>query len=152
VGDEVEVEGGRRLQVLDPKRLAFTPVLPADVYIVSICKRGHYSSPVSVDHIATLGPGELVDMTLSGPTQVSYNVGRTQAILPVNPTLTPPSSPAKDVLPGDFLILNQGGNSTVDVGYGPGVYPVVAVSSTALTLAAALTSGDVSTWKILRRR
>ena len=144
-GDEILVTGGNQhLQVLDPTRLGFVPVLPAGTYTVSVCKRGHYASPVSVDHIATLGPGEQVDTTLISSTQCTYNTDGTQVLLGSDPS-------TMNILPGDFLILNQGGNSTVDVGYGPGVYPIVAVSHTAVVLAATLSSGDVSTWSIRRR-
>jgi len=57
-----------------------------------------------------------------------------------------------NVKEGDLLILTYGENSLVDVGYGPGVYPIAYVSGNTATLTVSLTSGEDSSWKIVRRR
>ena len=56
------------------------------------------------------------------------------------------------VLPGDLLILTNGANSTVDVGFGPGIYPIVEVTAADVRLSVNLTSNDDSAWKIRRTR
>ena len=146
VGDELELSTSpfTRLSVLDPKALFFTPVLPDGTYTVHLCKRGHFPDPVTPDSLQSLGPAEEVAVSLVSATQATCTSESCNVNLGVDPTTL-------GVLPGDFLVLKQGGNS-VDVGYGQGVYPIVGLSSSVVTLAAALSSSDSSTWNIMRRR
>lgn len=54
---------------------------------------------------------------------------------------------------GDFFVPKTalGSNMTDDIGYGPGIYPIVAVSATTVTLSTTLNAGGRTTWNILRR-
>jgi hypothetical protein len=66
---------------------------------------------------------------------------------------TSPSTFLPSIRPGDLFQFVSGPNSSVDVGYGPGLYPISSVGTNAVNLCENLansSSGD--TYKILRRR
>lgn len=148
-GDELEVDDGAygRLTVLDPFRNYFVPVLPAGPYTVKVCKKGHTETPIGFDHLEKFDPGEQVDVSLVDTTGAGTTVG-----LPTV-TFTALANPAAmGVLPGDILALLSGADSAIDVGYGPGLYPIVEVSATNVKLAGNLTASGSFAWKIIRRR
>jgi hypothetical protein len=147
-GDELEVDGGAfgRLTVLDPFRMYFVPVLPAGSYSVKVCKKGHAATPIGLDYLGLFGPREVLDMALVGS-------GAGTAALSPDVTLVDAPNPALlNILPGDFLALLSGADSLVDVGYGPGLYPIVEVTATLVRLAEDLTVTGSFNWKIIRRR
>lgn len=147
-GDQLEVNGGAfgRLSVLDPFRKYFVPVLPAGAYTVKVCKKGHATTPVGLDYLGLMGPKEVLDMALVG-------AGAGTTALSKDVTLVDAPNPALlNILPADFLALLSGADSLVDVGYGPGLYPIVEVTATLVRLAADLTATGSFLWKIIRRR
>jgi hypothetical protein len=48
-----------------------------------------------------------------------------------------------------MLQLTSGLNSAVDVGYGPGLFPIVSVSSSGVTLSETLTSTESDSYQFL---
>lgn len=162
IGDEVQVQdvGLTRLTVLDPKNLVFTPVLAVGSYTVKICKRVSAAGPISWDHAALFAPQDVVDIALwEAESIASCSAGSPTVVIneervSVSPDAPFPSQPAdlSLVKPGDLLILLSGTNALVDVGYGPGAYPIKAVASPNLTVTTNLSSGGTAAWKIVRRR
>ena len=147
-GDELEVNGGDfgRLTVLDPFRNIFVPVLPAATYNVKVCKKGHPATPLGFDHVEKFGPYERVELAL-----VKGSGCNTNGTITVSFTdITNPS--AKGVRPGDLLQLVTGADSTVDVGYGAGIYPIITVTTSNVTLAVALSATGSFSWRLIRRR
>ena len=162
VGDEVQVQDVAltRLTVLDPVNLVFTPVLAVGTYSVKVCKRVSHAAPISWDHISRFAPQDVADVALwetqaiATCTAASPIVALQEERVSASPDPAFPPQPASISLakPGDMLVLTTGANSLVDVGYGPGVYPIKAVASPNVTLTTNLTSGVSSAWKIRRRR
>ena len=162
VGDEVQVQDVAltRLTVLDPVNLVFTPVLAVGTYSVKVCKRVGVPASLGWDHTAKFAPQDMADISLwetqslatvpgfpGTPNVVALQEERT------SPIATPPVAANVSLAkPGDFLVLTTGANAGVDVGYGPGVYPIKSVASPNVTVTTNLTSGAASAWKILRRR
>lgn len=147
-GDELEVNGGDfgRLAVLDPFRKIFTPVLPAATYTVKVCKKKHPTTPIGYDHVEKFGPQERVDINLRKTTGCVTNGTDTVSFTNIaNPQ-------TGGVRPTDFLQLRSGADSSVDVGYGAGIFPIILVTSSNVKVAAALSSSGSFSWKIIRRR
>lgn len=157
-GDELQVQDATKLRLLalDPKNGVFVPVLPAGSYTVQLCKRGKASSAVGWGHIPFFDPYDVADVVL-------FESKTDAAICALSPVVTlqewsvsllfqPFNPAASGVKPGDLLHLLNGANSNVDVGYGLGVYPITAISTSTVTLGVALSSTDPSAWKIVRRR
>ena len=165
VGDEVQVQDAplTRLTVLDPVNLVFTPVLAVGTYTVKICKRTADLAPISWDHSAKFAPQDVLDVSIwesqslatvpgfpGTPDVVALQEERLSAS--PDPAFPPQAAGVSLSKPGDLLLLLSGANAAVDVGYGPGVYPIKEVASPNVTLTVALTSSAPSAWKILRRR
>lgn len=161
-GDELQVQQADllRLSIYDIKNLKIVPVLPAGAYNVLLCPKGRPGTPVGFDHIEKFDPFDVVDMSLnsiensdgaactSGSNVVVLSTGASMSETVFDPD-------THGVKPGDRLILTNGGNSTVDVGYGPGIYPITQINpgaSPRVGLGVNLTSNNPSAWKILRRR
>lgn len=161
-GDEVQVQGTGlpRLTVLDPVNLVFTPVLAAGSYTVKICKRVSAEGPISWDHVALFAPQDVADIALWETQSIASCTGGSPVVVmneqrvSSSPDPAFPSQPASLSLvkPGDLLVLLSGANALVDVGYGPGVYPIKAVASPNLTVTTNLSSGGTAAWKVVRRR
>jgi hypothetical protein len=126
-------------------------------------------STVTPNSLEFMGPGESVEIGLrerealatceSGNALVLLEMQRTSTWggdppdYPTNPSRAAEALPPDiNIKPGDFLALTSGGNSMVDIGYGPGVYPIVTAGVSEVTLSVTLTSSDASAWNILRRR
>lgn len=168
VGDEVQVQdtGLTRLVVLDPVNLVLAPVLAAGSYTVKICKKKSDAAPISWDYVSKFAPQDSADIsqwetqsvatcTASSPIVALQEERVSSAPYPgpiPNPAFPPQPASISLSKPGDLLILLSGGNASVDVGYGPGVYPIKEVASPNVTITTNLTSNDPSAWKILRRR
>jgi hypothetical protein len=113
---------------------------------VKVCKRGHTSStPIGFNHL-DLGPGEQLDIALKKSSANTTAGSR-------NVTFSEVANPATNGMrPGDILALLAGADSTVDVGYGAGLYPIVEVTTTLVRVAANLTATGTFAWKVIRRR
>ena len=154
-GDELQIQDPTllRLQSLDPRNNGFVPVLPAGTYSVLLCKKFNPSTPIGFDHIERFDPFDVADVALYS------NVATSAVCLADNNdvTLEDETSAMIDpitqgILPGDLLVLLNGGNSTVDVGYGPGIYPIVQVFADHVQVQLLMSSSDPSAWKVIRRR
>lgn len=143
-GDELEVNGGAfgRLFVLDPVRRVFSPVLPSGTYSVKVCKRGQPGTSIAFDHL-DLGPPDRLEAALVGTSASTSSSDAVSFAEIPNPT-------TGGVRPSDMLALLAGADSAVDVGYGPGRYPIVRVTNADVRLAAPLTSTGTVGWKIIR--
>lgn len=162
VGDEVQVQDVAltRLTVLDPVNLVFTPLLPLGTYTVKACKRVGVAGPISWDHAARFCPQDMADVALWETQSIATCTAASPVVVlqeervSASPDPAFPPQPASISLakPGDLLILLSGANAAVDVGYGPGVYPIKEVASPNVTVTVALSSNDPANWKLLRRR
>ena len=162
IGDELQVQSLslERVTCLDPVNLVFTPVLGVGNYTVKLCKRTGAQAPISWDHTAQFAPQDfakiaiwetqaLATCTAASPI-VSLQEERLSAV--PDPAFPPQPASLAAIRPGDLLVLLSGANAAVDVGYGPGVYPIKTVASPLVTATVPLTSNDPAAWKILRRR
>lgn len=157
IGDELQDTDGsmKRYVVLDPASQYVTPPLPAGTITVKLIKKGH-NGPISRDHreydpsdpiaIGLKETNSSAALCTSGSRDVTLRskLGASPYVV-LNPA-------SQGILPGDLLQLLNGPNSTVDVGYGPGIYPIVEVTSLVVKLAAALTDNTDSAWVVIRRR
>lgn len=158
IGDELRVTtgGNRRYTILDVKNLYVTPPLPAGTVEVELCKKGQRSGPLCLDHLdfdpldpITVGLKETTTdaaVCTSGSRDVtlrSWEGAGPHVVL--DPSVV-------GVKPGDLLVLYNGGNSLVDIGYGPGIYPIVEVTALVVKTSLALTSNDDSSWAVIRSR
>jgi hypothetical protein len=149
--------------VLDPLNLWVTPAPPAGTYQAKLLKAGVGGASlasldvatrlisdrvsVSIQNIATMPrvdeapPAPVADVTISGNI-VTWPV-------PEGGGLNPAAAGAR---PGDFFrpLSEIGTNKTRDLGYGPGLYPIVEVSDTTVKLSVALANGQ-SQWAVMRR-
>lgn len=161
IGDELVLDtlGKDRVTVLDPISMYVTPVVPAGTYNATIAFKNRSSTIIGWDHIEKYDPVDVLEAALveseplatctSSSNVVSLQVERTTAPTSAAVSFDPQ---AGKVLPGDLLALTSGGNSTVDVGFGPGLYPIVQVTPTDVRLSVALTASGTASWKIVRRR
>ena len=161
IGDEISIPslGDLRLTAMDPIQGYYRPAIPvADYANVRIHKKGHPGTPVGFDHVIAFGPGETLDVTLSETHAgaASYTNGSDQVTLQTAiglGALGAYDPAAGGVLPGDILLLP---NSTVDVGWGLGVYPIAKVTAAGVFTALPFSFGAPLTrtdsWKIIRRR
>jgi hypothetical protein len=150
IGDElrIEEEAGRRYMVLDPINRWCTPPLPAGgPYDVRIIKPGRPSGAIGWDHVEKYDPTDVMDMSL---VETAADANCTAASNAVTFSLYDPTD--LNVRPKDLLVLTDGTNSAVDVGYGPGVYPIAGVSPSGVTLTVPLQNSGPAAWKITRRR
>ena len=150
VGDELllDEDAQRKYMVLHHFPLYTTPPLPSGIHSgVRLVKKNRPATTIAFDHVEKYDPTDVLEMALvetandanctNGSDQVSFS------------TYDPTELLAR---PGDFLVLTSGGNSTVDVGHGPGVYPIRKVTLAGVFLTGALTASGPAAWKILRRR
>lgn len=161
IGDEISIPilGDLRLTAMDPIQDYYRPIIPvADYTGVRIHKKGHAGTPVGFDHVLAFGPGETVEVTISetNAAAASYANGSDQVTLQIAlgaGALGAYDPAAGGVLPGDILLLP---NSTVDVGWGLGIYPIAKVTPAGVFTALAFAFGAPLTrtdsWKIIRRR
>lgn len=168
-GDELLVEAiGQRFTVLDPLNGYVSPAPPAGPHTAKICKkRGMLAGtsgfglsiwdldPLDLTESAIIEDDLLGASCSSGSNIVTLQMQRTEssphaarAAEPFNPYLS-------GIRPGDVLVLTSGTNSTHDVGYGPGIFPIVQVTSTApngdVRLSVNLPNTGSAAWKIVRR-
>jgi hypothetical protein len=151
IGDEllVQVTANTQLRVkaIDPRAFVFTPVLPAGSYTAYLCKKNHSSSPVGYDHKAQFDPYDTVALTLIPGSATATAVGGSPSVSITASTLA--SAP----LPGDLFIFMSGSNASVDVGYGPGAFPIISGSTTTtVVLSQNAPNSQTGAFKILRRR
>jgi hypothetical protein len=163
VGDELQVQGPslQRVTVLDPVNLVIIPVLSAGDYTVLLCRKNGMGGPISWDHVAKFAPQDSADIALFEPQSIASCTGGSAVVNLVQErttssalgTTSPPASVDTSLAkPGDFVILLSGANSTVDVGYGLGVYPVKEVTPTNVKVTTMMANSGTSSWKLLRRR
>lgn len=173
IGDEfvLATPGLDRLTILDPlldratNKVYVTPALPAGTYVsVGIFFKGRVGDvggdrDVGWDHIEKFDPIDELTMGLVESVALASCTATMDTVtFQVQRTIAPAAGPfaydpqAGKVLPGDLLVLTSGANSAVDVGHGPGVYPIVEVSSTNVRLSHALGSTESDSWQIVRRR
>jgi hypothetical protein len=148
-GDELEVlgpPGFGALVVLDPKSLIFQPIMPDGPFSARIKKRGFPNGdPISFDSSDLFCGWDEVLLALRNPAGVGQ-------IACTNTSADVPFDTDTGVLPGDALKITTGTNSTVDHGYGPGVYQIIEVQEGQVTLAHPLTATENVDWQLLRRR
>lgn len=164
IGDEVQIQEDalRRFRVADINvsgSLLLDGVLANGTYTVKVCKRGRPSTGVGFDHLEAFTPWDVVTAALSESQHlavcantavvVTLSMQRTTApsggVIAVDPV-------AMNILPGDLLQLTSGVHSTIDIGLGAGVFPIVDVTNLGVTLSRALVATENCSWKILRRR
>ncbi len=158
-GDELVVGSlGVRVMVLDPIAMYCTPALPAGSYSVTLAKRNRPTGAVGWDHIEKFDPTDELEVSLV-ETQALASCTSTDVVsFQVERTTAPASGPvawdpeAAGVLPGDVLVITSGANALIDYGNGPGVYPIVEVSSSDVTLSNSTPNSESCSWKIVRRR
>lgn len=164
-GDEIQLlaTGLPRLLVLDPLNLWVTPPPAAGSYQAKLLKPGVGTVPlaeiditsklisdqisVSIQNVSTVPrvdegpPSPGADCTIAGDT-VTWPAPAGGGISPAG----------AGVRPGDFFrpLSTIGTNKTRDLGYGPGLYPIVEVSDTTVKLSVALANGQ-SQWAVMRR-
>lgn len=164
IGDELVITSAgqyldTRYTVLDPFVMYVTPPFPATTLSASIAYKNRPSGAIGWDHIEKYDPIDEVEVSLV-ESQALAACTATSKIVPLQAerTTAPAGAAATynplagGVLPGDLLVLTSGGNSTVDVGFGAGVYPIVKVTATDVELSVALSNTGNASWKILRRR
>ena len=148
-GDEVIItnpDGVAALTVLDPKALKFQPILPNGTYEGYIWKRGSPGhGPFSFASTDTYSGWDGALLVLKNPTGIGQ-------IACTNTSPSVPFDTNTGVLPGDALKIVSGTNSTVDHGYGPGVYQIIEVQEGQITLSHPLTATENADWQLLRRR
>ena len=138
------------LTAIDPLNNVFVPVLPAGTYTAGVCRAESGISSVTPTSLEEWDPQDVATINLSNVASGTATPSGTTVALTTGYTGNSPAD--LDVRPGDLLRLTSGGNSTVDVGYGPGVFPIIAVTSSHVVLAQALPSSDTSPWTVTRRR
>jgi hypothetical protein len=115
------------------------------------------------DHLSSKGPDELVEIGLKESEPIATCPADSAVVtLKMQRTEATAGNPARaledvdcavlGVKPGDFLVLGANPHRVRDVGYGPGVFPIVAVRTTQVTLGVTLLANAESPWTILRRR
>lgn len=169
IGDEFVIQDtpdNLRYTILDPalnhatNAVYVTPPMPAGVYELGVVAfKGKAATDIGWDHIEKYDPTDAVEVSLVEDQALAACIATTFTVsLQMQRTTTPTSGPsafnpqADGVRPGDLLALTSGVNGSVDVGYGPGVYPIVAVSSSNVRLSRALGTTESDSWKIIRRR
>lgn len=143
---------GNRYTVLDPFKVYVTPPLPAST-TVRLEKRGMGGSAITYDQLRNDPQDEVKSMLRETDTGAAQCLGTDVTLRSWNGAAYTVLDTTLFVIPGDYLHLLNGGNSTVDIGCGPGVYPVVSVQAAgAVRLARTLTANDTSAWELIRRR
>lgn len=150
IGDELVIqrEDKVRLTILDPERLYVTPAPPLGSYSVKLVKNG-FSGSTPVFDVLRNSPLDVPTVALRRNTSKAPDAYTTNGS-PVVSFGTLPNPAHSGVLPGDMLVLLDGGNASVDVGYGPGVFPIAQVSSSNVRLTLPLTSTGAAHWKVRR--
>lgn len=146
-GDEIQVQDGSliRYKVVDPYNRILGAVIPTGSHTVKLCKRNQ-GTAIGPSSLENHNPGDSVETALYNTSaDLVTNAASTNCV----PTaLTPIQLKAR---PGDFIQIMSGADSTVDVGYGAGVYPVVLTTATDLVLPVSLTATGSFPWKLIRR-
>jgi hypothetical protein len=161
IGDELVLDtpAKDRVTVLDPVNMYVSPTPPVGTYSVTIAFKDRCSTIIGWDHIEKYDPIDVAEIALvESQALADCTNGSDIVTLEVERTTAPTSGPdpydpqAGGVRPGDLLVLTSGANAAVDVGHGPGVYPIVEVSPTDVRLSVDLTNTETDSWKIVRRR
>ena len=172
-GDEIQLNapGLPRLLVLDPLNLWVTPAPAVGTYQAKLLKAGVGGASLASLGVATRLISDQAFVTISN----EVTTATTDPLDPVTGLPRLPDSPpapapdcviagdlvswatdflpaAAGVRPGDFFrpLSAIGTNKTRDLGYGPGLYPIVEVSDTTVKLSVALANGQ-SQWAVMRR-
>lgn len=140
--DDLEGAAGvSTLKVLDSKNLGIVPVLPAGDYTVSLRKPFRSATPGSFIWNANFNIHDQLVVTLTG-------IG---ALVAADGTVTL-GADYTNPRQGDFLEFPSGVNADVNVGYGPGILPIIAINPGAQTVkvAATLTVEAGAVWRLSR--
>ncbi len=153
IGDEllaIPTSGPQiRVKAIDPKALVFTPVLATGSYTARICKKHHPSTSVGYNHRDFFDPYDSADISLVNGSATATSTAGSNSVSISSGGLNLVNPP----LPGDLFIFTSGSNAGVDIGYGPGAYPVLGGSTVLLVfLSKNVTYSETDTFKILRRR
>ena len=133
--------------LLDPQAKYVTPEMPSGTFDAQLVKNGRLQAPISFDHTGEHNAGDYAEFSLGNETATAeVDSGDTTQI-----SFSDFTDPSAIALPGDMLHLTTGANSTLDVGYGPGRFPVVSVSDVHIHVAHLLTAGTAA-WKLIRRQ
>lgn len=125
------------------------PTSTSPEILVNLTLRPNRSlTPISTNFLDRV-PEDYLELGLISSPTVGDDVSTT-ATLPVV-SLTVETFANLKVVPGDFLLILEGPNSSVDVGYGNGVYPIVTVSGASATLMFPLSSTGTYQYGIRRR-
>jgi hypothetical protein len=151
-GDELtlnERTDGLRFTILDPKNLYVIPSVPAGTFTAKLHKRNK-SAVFPEFGISFKFPEDPVEAFIKRSNAHAADANCTAASNVVSfGTLANPA--ASGIRAGDLLVLYSGTNSTQDVGHGPGVFVIAAVTGTNVQLTTNLTSTGSALWKIGRR-
>lgn len=143
----VGAENEFQYTVLDPKNLYVTPPMPAGTHQVRIIRPGHAGvENISWDHIEIFDPRDEIDATIISSVASITCTAASDIV-----SFTGHNPRTMGFRPGDLLTVSSGGNSTVDVGYGLGVYPIVGVTTSTVKLSVPLTASGTASWKVTRR-
>lgn len=141
--------------VFDPFKAYVSPAIPAGGITATLKKKGAKDSAVPYDQL-DVDPYNPMDITWKESDSAAAicasgsNSVQLQTRLGVDPYT--PYAASTYLRPGDYLVLLNGANSTVDNGAGPGVYPIIGTSGSNALVSYQLTSNDPSAWQIIRRR
>lgn len=160
IGDELVSDSAikRRFTILDPINGAVTPYIPTAVVESGvIVKKGNQAPAIGWDHLLFLDPDDRASIAIGESTAgaaictAASSTVVLQEAVGAGP-LTTLNPVTYGIIPGDLLVLTSGGNSSVDIGYGNGIYPIISSQAGDVTLSVSLTSNDDSPWKVIRRR
>lgn len=121
-------------------------VLAAQIYVT--LRPNRPSTPISVSFLDRV-PEDYLELDLISSPTVGDDVSTTATLDTVS--LTVETFANLNAVPGDFLLILEGPDSSVDVGYGDGVYPIVEVSGANATLMFQLSSTGTYQYGIRRR-
>jgi len=121
-------------------------VLATQVYLT--LRPNRPSTPISVDFLDRI-PEDYLELDLISSPTVGDDVSTTATLDTVS--LTVETFANLNAVPGDFLLILEGPDSSIDVGYGDGVYPIVEVSGASATLMFQLSSTGTYQYGIRRR-
>lgn len=133
------------------RRAAVTPTLLAtysDQLAFIDLRPGRPTTPVSVDFLDSI-PSDSLKLELVSSLTTGDNVQTSSGSADV--TLTVQHFSALGVLPGDYLHLLEGADSTRDVGHGPGIFPVIQRISDTVSLLDQMTVSGTFRYGIIRK-
>jgi len=158
-GDEIELDDDTQSRFLlgDPLDDYSVSSIPAGAADYKLVKKNRPGAFVSLDHLR-YDPMEQIDIDLvEDQTLASCSVGSTDVTLQEERTTAPPSGPSAvnpatmNVKVGDYLILTGGAAGAMNIGYGNGVFPIVAFDATKVVISQGLPDTESVAWAIRRR-